>query len=121
MVSKHYNSCKFFNPDSELDRIDRQTDVLADLRDKILQPEFLVSIPSFALSVFENVITDLSPEEILELACLLPEIGFEEITSVTIEPELVTPTYPIGDNWILIPDEALIREFISDFLKGDLP
>ncbi|MBW8011094.1 MAG: LytR family transcriptional regulator [Chloroflexi bacterium] len=110
-----------YNPDSELDRIDRQTDILADLRDKIIQPSFLPTVPEFALSVIENIITDLSPDQIANLACLANVIGLEEITTITIDPPFVTPTYPAGDNWILIPDEVLIRLLVTNFLNGTLP
>lgn len=110
-----------FNPDSELDRIDRQTDVLFDLRDKIMQPNFLLTLPTFAQSVLQNVVTDLSPEQITNLTCLIAEIGFADITTVSIEPPFVEPTYPVGDEWILTPDEALIRLLVTNFLNGTLP
>lgn len=107
--------------DSDLGRIDRQTEVLKALRDKILQPEIFPSIPGLATSFMEDVLTDFSSAEIASLICLAANVDMESIHSYTIPEEMMTPAWADNGMWIWIPDEGQIRRYVYDFLNGNLP
>jgi LCP family protein required for cell wall assembly len=107
-------------PDSDWQRIDRQSDVLMAVRRKALQPGTLAKIPSLVDSLLENVITDFSLNEIGKLSCLLPKIEDDGIISIKIERELVTEQINSEGMYVLIPHQDDIRKLVEDFQLGRL-
>jgi LCP family protein required for cell wall assembly len=107
-------------PDSDWHRIDRQSDVLMAVRKKALQPGTLAKIPSLVDTFLDNVITDLSLNEIGKLSCLLPKIEDDGILSIKIERELVTEQINSQGMYVMIPHEDDIRKLVEDFQLGRL-
>ena len=117
------NALKFARirkPDSDWDRIDRQSEVLMAVRERALQPGTLVKIPSLVDMFLDNVLTDLSLNEIGKLSCLLPKIEDDGIYSIKIERELVTAGFNSSGAWVMIPHEEDIRALVDDFQWGRL-
>jgi len=114
--------------DTELDRIDRQTEVICALRAKVTSAEVLPRIPAIIESFIGNVLTDLTPEQISRLAALAPAVGTKNIFSASIPRELLTGTSepialatPPVHTFVWRGDEAGIRELVSQFLAGTYP
>lgn len=61
-------------PDSDFGRIQRNNLLLAALREKLLDPALWSQIPQLYTQFDETVATDLSPEQINHLSCLLKEV-----------------------------------------------
>jgi LCP family protein required for cell wall assembly len=107
-------------PDNDWYRIERQSEVLMAVRSKALQPGTLAKIPSLVDAFLDNVITDLSLNEIGNLSCLLPKIEDEGILSIKIERELVTEQINSEGMYVMIPHEEEIRNLVEDFQLGKL-
>jgi LCP family protein required for cell wall assembly len=114
--------------DTELDRIDRQTEVICALRAKVASAEVLPRIPAIIESFIGNVLTDLTPEQISRLVALAPAVGTKNIFSASIPRELLTGTSepialatPPVHTFVWRGDEAGIRELVSQFLAGTYP
>jgi LCP family protein required for cell wall assembly len=95
--------------DTEWDRLDRQNLVLHALRDEILSLDILPKVPEL-FAQFENVITtDLSPEQLVDLSCMVDEVPQENILLLEIGSEMVE----IDDEGVMYPDFEKIIEFLQ--------
>ncbi|MFN8483871.1 MAG: LCP family protein [Anaerolineae bacterium] len=94
---------------SDLDRADRQQQVLLAIRQKALQLDIIPKLPAL-LGEYKNLVkTDLSPIEILALANLMKDIKSDSIERQVIDINMIHPwTRPDGAQ-VLIPDRAKIR------------
>jgi LCP family protein required for cell wall assembly len=79
------------NPDSDFGRIQRNNLLLSALRDKLRDPAMWVRIPQLYAQFSEVIATDLSPEQINHLACLLNEVPQEAILQDSVRQEWTTP------------------------------
>jgi LCP family protein required for cell wall assembly len=95
------------------DRFDRQNIVLKALWKKILQPENIVKIPGLAEEFSKNIITDLSPSQIMSLTCMIDKIPEEQVTLVEVEETMVLGPGP--ENSIL-PNVDMIKQFLQEQL-----
>jgi LCP family protein required for cell wall assembly len=107
-------------------RQDDQTMVLCALRKKVLTPAVLPKIPKIIAAFQGQVLTDLSPEQIGQLACLLPNIKRENILFASLPDDLfqLTSIYsPIMRNntSVLQADPIAIRDYVSQFMAGAWP
>ena len=66
-------------PDSDYARIQRNNLLLDALRTKLLDPELWVMIPGLYSQFHEVITTDLSPEQINHLACLMKALPAEGV------------------------------------------
>ena len=107
-------------------RMDRQTMVLCALREKLLTPNVLTSIPQLITSFQNSMITDLSPAQISQLACLLPNIKKENIIFTSLPKDILTPSRiydPHRDSRTSIwkADNDVIRDYVARFQSGTWP
>lgn len=111
---------------STFERADNQNLVLCALRDALLKPANLAKLPQI-IDFFDNAVqTDLSPQQISQLACLLPSLETHNIQFVTFPPETLQAkrTYDKGvdkDVYILEADFATLRLFVAEFERGQWP
>lgn len=108
------------------DRIDRQTEILCAVKSKMLNPRVLTSIPDLISAFYDNVLTDLSPEQISQLACLAPYLSPENIVFARIPSEEFISksiTNPNNGNktYVMEVNKDHIRQYIADFLDGTWP
>jgi LCP family protein required for cell wall assembly len=112
--------------DSIFDRMDRQKIVLCALKDKLLQPAVLPKIPELISTFQGSVVTDLSPAQMAQLACLLPKLSGENIIfggipeeefsmSSQYDPRLGNTTFV----WSI--DYDLVHDYMTQFLAGTWP
>jgi polyisoprenyl-teichoic acid--peptidoglycan teichoic acid transferase len=114
--------------DTELDRIDRQTEVLCALRAKATSAGVLPRIPAIIESFIGNVLTDLTPEQISRLVALAPTVGTKNIFSASIPRDMMSEgTEPVAlatppvHTFVWHGDEARIRDLVRQFLDGTYP
>lgn len=112
--------------DSDSNRIDRQTQVLYALRDKVQSPAVLPKIPKLISTFLDSVLTNLTPKDISALTCLLPSITDGRLHYARVPDELLTPGRQYDphlerDTWVWIADFDGLREVIGYFQAGLWP
>ncbi|MBN1428787.1 MAG: LCP family protein [Anaerolineae bacterium] len=109
-----------FRPDnsSDLGRIERQTHVIAALRDKVSTTSVLAVLPDLISSLQGSARTDLSPAEVSALMCLGRHIGSDDIRTLTIEGEMVISVIDEYGHERLLPNSEAIRRFVLAFSTG---
>jgi LCP family protein required for cell wall assembly len=107
-------------------RADQQNRVLCAVRDTLLDAYNLPKIPEI-VGAFDGAIqTDLSPQQISQLACLVPKLEPKNISFITFPRELLkeTRTYDIGvkkDVFIFEADFNAMRLYVNAFNAGIWP
>jgi len=108
------------------ERANNQNLVLCALHEKLTSPDVIVRIPKLIQSFQGSVQTDLSPEQIAQLACLGTRLQAEDITFASFPQKLFkgTRTYdPVfGSNvFIWDVDFAALRDYVTRFIIGAWP
>ncbi len=116
-IRKRYN---------DFTRGDFQNMVLCALRKKVLTPEVLPKIPKIIASLQNSLLTDLSLEQLSQLACLLPQLNRENIIFTSFPQEIFTPGRIFSpqqkdETFILEVDNQVIREYVNRFMSGTWP
>jgi LCP family protein required for cell wall assembly len=107
-------------------RAENQNIILCALRKKLLSPSVVTAIPQLIKTFQRNIQTDLSPEQINQLACLAAQMKggdiifasfpIKEFKSTKIfDPQLKSTTS------ILDADYNVLREYIDRFQEGTWP
>jgi LCP family protein required for cell wall assembly len=112
--------------DSDFARMDRQTMVLCALREKILSPSVLPKLPKLIASFRGSIITDLSPAQMSQLACLAPQVSRENLLFASLPEDILEPgrAYnPIAEDTTFIwkADFDVIRDYLERFQAGTWP
>jgi LCP family protein required for cell wall assembly len=105
---------------SDLQRIDRQNQVINAAREKMLNPQTLPMLPTVIGEMRQSVATDLSPSDLSSLLCIMEKTGAEKTVAVTIDKPLVLPVTDEYGYERLLPDQRAIRSFIRSFDSGDV-
>jgi LCP family protein required for cell wall assembly len=116
-IRKRYN---------DLIRMDHQNMVLCALRKKLLNTSVLPKIPEVIAAFQDSVITDLSLEQISQMACLLPSLKRENLIFTGLPDELLSPGRMYSpqmrnETFILEADFNVIRDYVQKFLAGEWP
>lgn len=116
-IRKRYN---------DFTRMDHQNMVLCALQKKVLSPSVLPKIPQIIIAFQGSVLTDLSPEQISQLACLLPNIKRENLLFTSLPQEILQQSRvfsPIQKNetFVLQADFDVIRSYVDQFMAGTWP
>lgn len=106
-----------------------QNRVLCALQKKLLTPSVLPQIPSLISAFKDNVVTDLTPEEITQLACMGAKLRPQNVTFASFPDELFTPSRKVPDPYSLNPngtfiwdvDYNILRDYVSQFQAGTWP
>jgi LCP family protein required for cell wall assembly len=112
--------------DTVFARMDRQTMVICALKDKLLQPAVIGDIPELIASFQGSIVTDLSPAQMSQMACLLPKLSDENIIFGGIPQEELTQSRQwdarAGYNtFVWDIDNDLVRQYINRFENGTWP
>jgi LCP family protein required for cell wall assembly len=116
-IRKRYN---------DFTRMDNQNMVLCALKDKLTSPTVITKIPQIISSFQDSVLTDLSPEQISQLACLLPKVERENLLFTSLPEEILEPgrvfSPALKDNtFIFNADFAEIQSYVDMFMAGEWP
>jgi len=116
-IRKRYN---------DFTRMDHQTMVLCALKKKLVTPSVITSIPKIIGAFQDSVITDLSLEQLSQMACLLPYLEKENLLFTGLPEEIMQPgrvTNPQTGitTFVMDVDFEVIRDYVSQFLAGTWP
>jgi LCP family protein required for cell wall assembly len=105
----------------DFDRSQRQQEVIMAIRQKIMTTGGASSLLENAFTIWEsvqaNVRTDLSPQELIELAALAETIPSENIRQAAVGPgEVLAGISPTGED-ILIPITSDILALVADLFR----
>ena len=107
-------------------RSNNQTLVMCAMKDKLLSPSVVGSIPGLINSLIGEIQTDLSPAQIRQLACLLPKLNEDNLQFISFPDDMLVQGREydpnLGDLTFVwdIPKEE-IRAFIQDFEDDAIP
>jgi LCP family protein required for cell wall assembly len=106
-------------------RISNQNMVLCALKEKIVSPAVLPRIPQIINAFQDSVLTDLSPEQLAQMACLVPKLDSENLVFASISEDLLTPARVYSPQqkattFVYEADVDVIREIIDQFMAGTL-
>ena len=108
------------------ERANMQNLIMCSLHEKLTSPEVVVRIPALINSFQGAVKTDLTPEQISQLACVATKLKPEDITFVSFPQKLFKGTRiydPVFDNNVFIweVDFAVLRSHVMQFMLGAWP
>lgn len=109
------------NNTTDLYRIDRQTDLIFAIREKALSPQVVPALPRLAESIRGNVLTDLSPAEIVSLICISQKLEADQIAVWNIDYTMSDSEVSELGFEILIPDFRAINQLVERFNAGQTP
>lgn len=112
--------------DTVFNRMDRQTQVLCAVREKVLSPEGVMSLPQMINAFSGRVLTDLSLAQMSQMACLLPKLEAGGIVFASFPQELFTISsvydpYSGHNTFAWEVDFESLRGYIDRFLAGEWP
>jgi anionic cell wall polymer biosynthesis LytR-Cps2A-Psr (LCP) family protein len=107
-------------------RADNQNRVLCALRDKLTSPDVITKIPQLIQSFKGAVQTDLSPEQLGQLACIGTQIEPGNVVFANFPEEQFKSTRildPVFGKKVFIwdVDFDILREYIAQFNAGTWP
>ncbi len=111
---------------NDFTRMDHQNMVICALKEKITSPSVLPKIPQIIAAFQDSVLTDLSPEQLSQLACLTPHLKRENLIFTGLPEEILqsgSVYSPIQKNrtYIVEADFDVIRDYVSQFMEGTWP
>jgi polyisoprenyl-teichoic acid--peptidoglycan teichoic acid transferase len=111
---------------NDFTRMDHQNMVLCALKKKITSPDVLPKIPKIIAAFKDSVLTDLSLEQISQLACLAPKLKRENLLFTSLPQEIFTQSRVYSpqqknQTFVLDADFNVIRDYISQFVAGTWP
>jgi LCP family protein required for cell wall assembly len=111
---------------NDFTRMDHQNMVICALKEKITSPAVLPKIPQIINAFQDSVLTDLSPEQFSQLACLAPKLNRENLLFTSLPREILDSgnVYsPILKNstYIVDADFDIVRDYVDQFMAGTWP
>lgn len=106
-------------------RTSNQNMVLCALKEKVTSPTVLPKIPQIINAFQDSILTDLSPEQLAQLACLVPKLDSENLIFTGISEDLLTPgrvysPQQKAETFIWEADPGVIEEIVDQFKAGTL-
>lgn len=107
-------------------RMDNQNLVLCALRDKILSPSVLPRLPQIIGAFQDSVVTDLSPAQLSQLACLAPRIRRENLLFASLPEEMLDPGREFSEHlrdttFVYHTDPSEVQALLDAFQAGTWP
>lgn len=111
---------------NDFTRMDHQNMVICALKDKITSPAVLPKIPQIIAAFQGQVLTDLSLEQIGQLACLAPQLKRENLIFTSLPDEILTPgrvysPQQKAETFIMEADFDVIHDYVAQFIAGTWP
>jgi LCP family protein required for cell wall assembly len=107
---------------SDFDRAARQQQVIYAIRDHVLStgqlPNLIAQAPTIYGDVQQGVNTNLTVQQIIQLARVAAEIPDENICSAVIDGEYISYATLEDGSQVLVPDWTKVRELVSDLYTG---
>ncbi len=111
---------------NDFTRMDNQNMVLCALKAKITSPAVLPKIPQIIAAFQGAVLTDLSLEQIGQLACLLPRLKRDSLLFTSLPQEILSPGRVFSPQqkkttFVMEADFEVIRDYVRQFMEGTWP
>lgn len=111
---------------NDFTRMDHQNMVICALKEKITSPAVLPKIPQIVAAFQGSVLTDLSPEQIGQMACLAPRLKRENIIFTSLPEEILSPgrvysPQQKNETFVMQADYDVIRDYVARFMAGTWP
>jgi LCP family protein required for cell wall assembly len=111
---------------NEFTRMDNQNMVICALKEKITSPAVLPKIPQIIGAFQDSVLTDLSPAQLAQLACLVPKLKSENLLFTGLPQEILSSGRVFSpqqknETYVLEADFNVISDYISQFMAGTWP
>lgn len=111
---------------NDFTRMDHQNMVICALKAKITTPAVLPKIPQIIAAFKDSVLTDLSLEQISQLACLAPYLKRENLIFTSLPQDILKPGRVYSpqqkkETYVLEADFNVIREYARQFMAGTWP
>ena len=109
---------------SDADRAWRQQQILLAIRETVLKLNLIPELPKLATTLKDSVQTDMTLEDMLELARLMPDIDAENLTQVVLEEPLVYSHRRQDGAAVLLPQWDSINAVVAELMGapvGTLP
>lgn len=111
---------------NDFTRMDHQNMVICSLKAKITSPAVLPKIPKIIASFQDSVLTDLSPEQLAQLACLAPRLKRENLLFTSLPAEIMSPGRVFSPQqknevFVMEADFDVIRDYVRQFMAGTWP
>jgi LCP family protein required for cell wall assembly len=111
---------------NDFTRMDHQNMVICALKAKLTSPAVLPKIPQIIAAFQGAVITDLSPEQIAQFACLLPNLKRENLLFTSLPEEILSPGRVYSpqqkkETFVMKADFDVIRDYVQQFMDGSWP
>jgi LCP family protein required for cell wall assembly len=111
---------------SDFFRIENQDRVICALKERITRPEILPQIPQLIQDLRDAVLTDFTPEQMAQLACLAPQLGPENLLLSGLPQEMLSLGHvyspQLGKETSALEvdfDEA--QDYADQFMAGSWP
>jgi anionic cell wall polymer biosynthesis LytR-Cps2A-Psr (LCP) family protein len=106
--------------------MDHQNMVICALKSKLTSPSVLPKIPKIIAAFQGSVLTDLSLEQISQMACLLPYLKRENLLFTSLPEEILSPSRVYSPQqkkttFVMEADFDVIRGYIQRFMEGTWP
>jgi LCP family protein required for cell wall assembly len=116
-IRKRYN---------DFTRMDHQNIVICALKEKLLTPTVLPKIPQIIGAFKDAVITDLSLEQMGQLACLLPHLDSSNLIFTGLPEDLFAPGRVFSpqmrdETFVMEIDMQEVRRYMEIFTNGTWP
>jgi len=111
---------------NDFTRMDHQNVVICALKSKLTSPSVLPKIPKVIAAFQGSVLTDLSLEQISQMACLLPHLKRENLLFTSLPEEILSPSRVYSPQqktttFVMDADFNVIRDYIQKFMEGTWP
>lgn len=111
---------------NDFTRMDHQNMVICALKEKITSTAVLPKIPQIIAAFQDSVLTDLSPEQLSQLACLVPKLKSENLLFSSLPEEILSPGRVFSPQqkdevFIMDADFDVIRDYLAQFMAGTWP
>jgi len=111
---------------NDFTRMDHQNMVICALKSKLTSPSVLPKIPKIIAAFQGSVLTDLSLEQISQMACLLPHLKRENLLFTSLPDEILSPSRVYSPQqktttFVMDADFNVIRDYIQEFMDGTWP
>jgi polyisoprenyl-teichoic acid--peptidoglycan teichoic acid transferase len=111
---------------SDFFRIENQSRLICGLKDRISTPPTLLEISQLISDFQDSVLTDLTPEQLAQLACLAPKLKSEDLLFTGLPQEILSTgrvhSPALGDETsALEADPQVVQDYADQFTEGSWP
>jgi LCP family protein required for cell wall assembly len=108
---------------SDLVRAENQNRVICALKEKIATPAIFPKVPQLIAALWDSVLTDLTPQQLAQLACLIPQLEPEDLIFTGLPQEILSSGRVYSpelkdETFILDADPQVIQDHTGQFMSG---